>query len=280
MRTETRQIEVRLAEDPERRGPGILEGVLLPYETRASDRPELFEAGSMTWPADGVLLREMHRRESPLARFIPEATETEVRVKIQLPDTTAGRDAATNVRAGVLKGLSVEFHAVRETVRAGVRVIQAAVLTGAGLVDFGGLRGRNGRGSGQRETEAAMAVTISAADLAAAIGKPLPVAERLLPVSSALVERYAPEAPEAIQNEATIRCSGWLANQPASACSRDQVALPGGLSQVFAFRPSLGALRGSGAMGLLSTFKVRRGGLISGSGVQVPQTSSGAAAGF
>ena len=104
MRTETRQIEIRLAEDPDRRGPGILEGTLLPYETRAQDRPEMFESGSMTWPADGVLLREMHKRESPLARFIPEATDTEVRVKIALPDTTAGRDAATNVRAGVLKG--------------------------------------------------------------------------------------------------------------------------------------------------------------------------------
>ena len=137
MRTETRQIEIRLAEDPDRRGPGILEGTLLPYETRAQDRPEMFESGSMTWPADGVLLREMHKRESPLARFIPEATDTEVRVKIALPDTTAGRDAATNVRAGVLKGLSVEFRAIRETMRAGVRVIQAAVLTGAGLVDSG-----------------------------------------------------------------------------------------------------------------------------------------------
>ena len=121
-----------------------------------------------------------------------------------------------------------------------------------------------------------MAVTLTAQALATAIGKKLPVAERLLPVSSALVERYAPLAPDAIQNEAVIRCSGWLSNQPASACAREQISFGGGaLSQVAVFRPSTGALRGSGAMGLLSTFKVRRGGLISGSGVQVPQTSSG-----
>ena len=115
-----------------------------------------------------------------------------------------------------------------------------------------------------------MAITLTSAALATAIKKPLEVAERLLPVASALVTRYGPLAPDAIQNEAVIRTSGWLENQPASACSRDQVALPGGLSQVFAFRPSLGALRGSGAMALLSPWKVRRGGLIPGNGVGTP----------
>ena len=111
-----------------------------------------------------------------------------------------------------------------------------------------------------------MAVTLTSAALATAIKKPLEVAERLLPVASILVERYAPNAPTEIQNEATIRCSGFLANQPASACSRDQVGLPGGIAQVFAFRPSTGALRGSGAMSLLSPWKIRRAGSIPGSG--------------
>ena len=115
-----------------------------------------------------------------------------------------------------------------------------------------------------------MAITLTSAALATAIKKPLEVAERLLPVASALVTRYGPLAPDAIQNEAVIRCSGWLANQPASACSRDQVALPGGLGQIFAFRPSLGALRGSGGMALLSPWVRRRGGLIPGNGVGTP----------
>ena len=141
MKTETRQIEIRLAEDPERMGPGKLEGVLLPYGQRAADRPEMFEAGALHWPADGVLLRAMHRRDSPVARFTPEATETEVRVSIALPDTQAGRDAATNVRQGVLKGLSVEFHSELETRRDGLRVIQRAALVGAGLVDSGAYAG-------------------------------------------------------------------------------------------------------------------------------------------
>ena len=141
MRVESRAVEIRLADDPERMGPGKLEGVLMPYGQRAADRPEMFEAGALHWPDDGVLLRLMHRRDSPVARFTPEATEAEVRVSIALPDTTAGRDAAANVRAGVLKGLSVEFHAERETQRDGLRVIQRARLVGAGLVDSGAYSG-------------------------------------------------------------------------------------------------------------------------------------------
>ena len=141
MKVESRAVEIRIEADAERRGPGILAGVLMPYGQRAQDRAEVFDPGSLHWPSDGVLLREMHVRARPIARFVPEATEAEVRVKILLPDTTAGRDAAANVRAGVLKGLSVEFRSEKETVRDGVRVIQRASLVGAGLVDSGAYAG-------------------------------------------------------------------------------------------------------------------------------------------
>ena len=137
MRVETRSVEIRLAEDETRSGPGVLEGVLLPYEVRAADRPEMFERGAMEWPEDGVLLREMHDRKRPIARFVPVATDQEVRVKITLPDSTAGRDAKANVVAGVYKSLSVEFRAIKETMRGGLRVIQKAMLVGGGLVDSG-----------------------------------------------------------------------------------------------------------------------------------------------
>ena len=141
MKTERRAIEIRFEADPDRMSPGKLIGVLMPYETRASDRPEMFESGSLEWPKDGVLLREMHDRQRPIARFIPEATDGEVRVAIPLPDSTAGRDARANVLAGVYSGLSVEFRAIRETVRGGLRVVQKAMLTGAGLVDSGAYAG-------------------------------------------------------------------------------------------------------------------------------------------
>ena len=142
MKVESRAVEIRIEADAERRGPGILEGILMPYgPPGAQDRREMFEPGSLHWPADGVLLREMHRREAPIARFTPETTDTEVRAKILLPDTQRGRDAAANVRAGVLRGLSVEFRSEKETVRDGVRVIQRASLVGAGLVDSGAYAG-------------------------------------------------------------------------------------------------------------------------------------------
>ena len=151
MRQETRTIEIRFEADAERMGPGRLVGVLLPYGERAADRPEMFEPGALHWPADGVLLRSMHKRQDPVARFIPEATETEVRVSIDLPDTTAGRDAATNVRAGVLKGLSVEFRAERERRDNGLRVIERAELVGAGLVDSGAYARARVEARGKRE---------------------------------------------------------------------------------------------------------------------------------
>ena len=62
-----------------------------------------------------------------------------------------------------------------------------------------------------------MAVTISAADLGAAAQLAGDQATRLLPVVTALVEQYAPDAPEAIQNEAAVRCAGWLGH---TACGQ------------------------------------------------------------
>ena len=52
-----------------------------------------------------------------------------------LPDTQAGRDAAREIRDGLFTGLSVEFRAVAQAYRGGVRRIMRAVLSGAGLVD-------------------------------------------------------------------------------------------------------------------------------------------------
>ena len=54
-----------------------------------------------------------------------------------LPNTTAGRDAAENVRQGVLRGLSVEFRSEQEGRRGGVRERKKALLGAAALVDSG-----------------------------------------------------------------------------------------------------------------------------------------------
>ena len=121
--------------DPERNGPGILTGVLMPYGQRATDRSEMFDDGALHWPEGGVVLREMHDRKQPIMRFVPTVEGREVRVAIPLPDTQRGRDAALSVRNGTFTGLSVEFNSEQEEMRSGLRVIRRARLSGAGLVD-------------------------------------------------------------------------------------------------------------------------------------------------
>ena len=82
--------------------------------------------------------------------------------------------------------------------------------------------------------------------------------ERLGAAAATLVERYAPDAPIAIKNEATIRCAGWLAQQPAAAVRSESV---GDIRTSFA-PTHTSALRHSGAMALLSPWKMRRAGAI------------------
>ena len=115
--------------------PGRLSGVLLTYGERAADRPELFEPGALAWPSNGIVLRRQHSRAAPIARIVPEVRGDQVVLDAELPDTAAGRDAAAEIRGGLLAGLSVEFRATRERMAGGVRRIGHALLTGAGLVD-------------------------------------------------------------------------------------------------------------------------------------------------
>ena len=103
-----------------------------------------------------------------------------------------------------------------------------------------------------------MAVDINISALQIALGINSASATRLLPVASALVERYAPDAPEVVLNEAVIRCAGWLNEQPAAAVRSESIG-----DVETAYAPSMhSALRHSGAMALLSPWKVRRAGAI------------------
>ena len=132
----TLEMEVRFAEDETRQSPGRLTGVLLTYNVKASDRAELFEPDSLSWPSDGILVRRMHERSKPIVRATPYVVDgDEVRLDAALPNSTAGRDCAEELRSGILRGLSIEFTSVKETRRNGMRVIQKAILGGAGLVD-------------------------------------------------------------------------------------------------------------------------------------------------
>ena len=104
-----------------------------------------------------------------------------------------------------------------------------------------------------------MAVTLTEAELAKALSVNDALSARLHPVAVALVERYAPEAPVAVQNEAALRCAGWLAESPAGPIRSEAT---GDIRTTFDGARSLGALRHSGAMGLLTAWKVRRAGAI------------------
>ena len=151
MNTEIRcKLEIR--EDDTRQSPGRMVGTLLTYGERASDRPELFEAGSLTWPADGIVINRQHVRGAPIMRAVPELRGRELVIDQPLPDTAAGRDAATEIRDGLFRGLSLEFRPLKQSVSGGVRRIREAVLVRGGLVDdpsYAGstveLRGRSER---------------------------------------------------------------------------------------------------------------------------------------
>ena len=76
--------------------------------------------------------------------------------------------------------------------------------------------------------------------------------------AAALVQQYAPDAPQAVRDEATIRTAGYLKEQPKAAVRSESV---GPLSRDYA--PSMtSALRHSGSMALLSRWKIRRAGIV------------------
>ena len=126
---------VELRDDADRTGPGRLSGVLMRYGDKGQHGREVFNRGALSWPEGGVVLNMQHDRAQPIVRFAPVADGDEVRVDVDLPDTQRGRDAATMVRDGTLRGLSVEFRSQREGMRGGIREISGAVLVRAGLVD-------------------------------------------------------------------------------------------------------------------------------------------------
>lgn len=104
-----------------------------------------------------------------------------------------------------------------------------------------------------------MAVTITSTELDAELHLDDDTkAQRLLSVATELVNGYAPGAPDAVSNEAVIRTAGWLWESPAGNPMSHTV---GDVATTFA-TGNLSALRHSGAMSLLSRWKVRRAGRI------------------
>ena len=87
-------------------------------------------------------------------------------------------------------------------------------------------------------------------DDAAPTGALATVLDRIVATSTAMVEKFAPDAPVAIKDEAVVRLAGWLYDSDPSGAN------PGGPV----------ALRASGAASILGGYRVRRGGLIGAGG--------------
>lgn len=134
-------IECRFVADETRQSPGRLTGTLLTYGERARDRPEVWLPGSASWPDAGFVINEQHNRAAPIVRCLPFIVGNEVKVDVALPNTTRGRDAATNVKDGVLTGLSVEFRQPVARMVSGVREIRQGYIEAAGLVDLASFPG-------------------------------------------------------------------------------------------------------------------------------------------
>ena len=123
-------------------GPGRLSGVLVRYGDEAvinsGGRRERFEARSI-FLSPNISLNREHRPESIVVAALGRNLRLndgpdDLRVEVELPNTAAGREAATDVRSGALRGFSSEFRALEETDERGVRVIRSAVLQALGLV--------------------------------------------------------------------------------------------------------------------------------------------------
>ena len=127
--------EVRYEIDDSRQSPGRLKGNLITYERQAGDRKEIVARNAFYWRDGGIVINDQHRRESAIVRATPFLQGDDLMIDTLLPDTQAGRDAATNVRDGVLTGLSVEMAVEAEGRRQGLREIRRARLVRAGLVD-------------------------------------------------------------------------------------------------------------------------------------------------
>ena len=112
-----------------------------------------------------------------------------------------------------------------------------------------------------------MAVDITAETLAGIIGTDSdddtrPVATRLLAVATARVDRYAPDAPTEMQNEAVVRFCGYLAGAKSNPNASGSVSA-GSVSLTESSHSHAAAFRLCGAEGLLSPWRRRRAGAIS-----------------
>ena len=105
-----------------------------------------------------------------------------------------------------------------------------------------------------------MAVTLTVAEFQEELGASIPdtALQRHLDAASRLVQEYAPDAPETLQNEAVVRAAAWLVETPAASKRSERV---GELETEYAASMN-NALAHSGASALLARYSERRLGVL------------------
>ena len=118
-----------------------LRGVVMPYgnEARLPWGREVFEPGAFGALGD-IVLNVQHDRNRTIARsngggLVLEDSAEALTMRATLPATRDGDDALLNVRARILRGLSVEMEVSGERMEGDLRIVTRAALHGIGLVD-------------------------------------------------------------------------------------------------------------------------------------------------
>ena len=115
-----------------------LSGVVMRYGDVSPSHRERFEPGALRMAA-AVPLNLFHDPERAVA-WQPggglrlDAGRDVLTMRADLPPIPAADRALAGIRTGDIGGLSVEFRAERERREGGLRVIEAAILTGIGIV--------------------------------------------------------------------------------------------------------------------------------------------------
>ena len=123
----------------------VLSGTALRYGdvARIGGQREKFLPGSFpdVERAD-ILLNRQHSRERPLARsngggLTVSDSPQALSIRAELPQTADSNETLELVKRGVLRGLSIEFEAIRASQENGTRVVALAKLYAVAVVDSG-----------------------------------------------------------------------------------------------------------------------------------------------
>ena len=115
-------------------------GSALVYGDFSPSHKERFEAGAFDLSADETRWLDIEHDMSRVVAHTENGglelrdTKDALEIEANLPRIPLADVALESVRAGKLKGFSIEFKAIEERMESGLRVISKAILSGIGLV--------------------------------------------------------------------------------------------------------------------------------------------------